>query len=466
MLNAEARAMAKSIVGTCIGAVGIAAGMAAPLAAQTLWLPGSDPVNIGRSGTGVAFGQSLEAAALNPALLSSIRDHVSVYLAGGVELQSSQVGSSSTGNTLFTTDRNRSLPTFGAAWRLNDTFALGVKLDNPFMRHSILPQESTVRFECSALALTVRRLEFQGSLAVSPAFSIGLGIGMARVNFDSASSLRIPLPADPTHALSAANPSQGLMELPLCQSGNATVATYSAGFRWAINSRWTLAGAYQGSIKATPSLDARIDSFKPVYHDNDGFSTPNLGTAALGPALVGSSRLQAGSGSVVLPARASLGIRQRVNQVLTWEADMHYIQGSGFELPTQASLVTPTGTASAPLSRHKGRSGYGLSAMMEMTLGKRWTARMGGELMPALIEDAYAEPLVGGAPTAGFSGGVSYKALKGEFSLGYQYRQAKDRFSSELDGSWDLYNGYRKTGTSVRVEGAGHLISLGYKKVF
>lgn len=458
--------MAKSIVGTCIGAMGIAAGMASPLAAQTLWLPGSDPVNIGRSGTGVAFGQSLEAAALNPALLSSIRDPFSAYLAAGGEFQCTSTGSSSTEHTLFSTDRNRFLPGFGSAWRVSDNFTLGLKLDNPFMRHATIPQESNSRFTGSAISLSVRRVEVQGAWALSPNVSVGLGLGIARVDYDSSASMRVPLPANPSQPLSAGNPSQGLMELPTYQMSSSNASTFSVGLRWAINPRWTLAAAYQSAIKVTPTMTAQGDKIPATYYDNDGYSTPNLGTADLGPALYANSQLKGGTGSINLPGRASFGVRQRVNQIITWETDIQFIQGKDFELPTEPSLVTPSGTYSCPPNPRKGRNGWGISSMMELTLTKRWTARIGAELMPALIQDAYAEPLVGGAPSSGFSAGVSLKALKGEFSFGYQYRQSRTRLSPELDGAWDLANGYRTTGTPIRVESSGHLLSIGYKKVF
>jgi hypothetical protein len=49
----------------------LAAGTALP-AQGLLGVPASDPAGIARSGAGVAFGRSLEAASLNPALLVTL----------------------------------------------------------------------------------------------------------------------------------------------------------------------------------------------------------------------------------------------------------------------------------------------------------------------------------------------------------------------------------------------------------
>ena len=54
--------------------MGLAVGLAAlPVAAQSMALPAADPVGISRSGAQVAYGYSLEAAAMNPALLASLK---------------------------------------------------------------------------------------------------------------------------------------------------------------------------------------------------------------------------------------------------------------------------------------------------------------------------------------------------------------------------------------------------------
>ncbi|HNX95675.1 MAG TPA: outer membrane protein transport protein [Holophaga sp.] len=455
--------MARSIVGTCFGALGLAAGMIQPLAAQALALPGSDAVNIGRSGTGVAFGQSLEAAALNPALLASLRDASSAYLAAGFELQCSQVTLASTQHTLSTTDRNRFLPALGGAWRLNDRIVLGVKMDDPFQRHMGLATESNTRFLQRSIDLSARRLEMQGSLAITPAFSLGVGLGVAHLKYASQVDLRAPLAADPNAPISSTNLTQGLIELPLSQTGSANALSYSLGFRWAMNPRWTLGGSYDGAIRATPSMTARLNGTAPVYVDGDGYSSADIGQ--YGPAFINAASARPGQGRISLPSHARLGVRHRLNQTATWEVDLHRIGGSAFELPTQPAMETPNGTvASHPLERSP-RNGFGLSAMLELNLTKRWVVRAGGEVMPRLLTDAEADPMIGGGRTAAFSLGTSYRIFGGEWSLGYQHRQAVDLDSYRLDGKW-TQQGYFRTGTLVRTESAGHLVSLAYKVAF
>ena len=63
---------------------------------------------------GQAFGRSLEAASLNPALLPTLEDRVSAYLAFGMELQEGQTSLQSNQRVLVGADRNRFLPAFGA----------------------------------------------------------------------------------------------------------------------------------------------------------------------------------------------------------------------------------------------------------------------------------------------------------------------------------------------------------------
>ena len=455
--------MARSIVGTCFGALGLAAGMIQPLAAQALALPASDAVNIGRSGTGVAFGQSLEAAALNPALLASLRDTKSAYLSAGLELQCTEITLASTQHTLSSTDRNRFLPALGAAWRLNDQIVLGVKMDDPFHRHLGVSTESNTRFMQRSMELSARRIQMQGSLAITPAFSLGLGFGIAHLKYASQVDLRASLTADPNAPVSGTNPSQGLIELPLSQTGSANAPTYSLGFRWAINPRWTLGGSYDGALQATPSMTARIDKGAPVYLDGDGYSSADI--SQYGPAFIQSALARSGQGRISLPSHARLGLRHRLNQTMTWELDLHRIGGSTFEVPSQPVLVTADGPiASHPLGCHP-KSGYGMSAMMELNLTKRWVVRAGGEVMPRLLTDEEADPMIGGGRTAAFSMGTSYRIFGGEWSLGYQHRQAVDQDSYQLDGKW-TQQGFFRTGTLVRTESAGHLVSLAYKVAF
>jgi len=458
--------MARMIKGTGFGVLGLAAGLASQmLSAQALGLPASDPVGIGRSGTGVAFGQSLEAASLNPALLVTLKDPRSAFVSGGLEMQSSQTTLLSTRNTLWSTDRNRMVPAMGAAWRLNDAVVLGVKLDLPFARHAAMPDESSTRFQQQAMKLSAHRLEFQGGWALTPNWSVGLGLGMAKVRYSSEAALRVNLPGRVGTPVSASNPVQAIMELPMTQSGQANVLTYSLGARWAINPRWTLGLGYQGPIRADLSLAAGAADREPVYVDTDGFGTPEIGSQSLGPAMMNHMIALPGNGRISLPARASLGVRQRYNQFLTWELDLRYVAGGNLELPSQPSLRTPSGVVSTPGIQRSPRNGYGFSGAVELTLTKRWTARAGVEFLSGLMDGSTPEPFVGGAPTAAFSGGVSYKAMGGEWSLGYQFRQSKDLNSSHLDGVWTS-GGYYTSGTPMAVEGMGHLMALGFKKAF
>ncbi len=70
---------------------GFGDGLAAlPVAAQSMALPAADPVGISRSGAQVAYGYSLEAAATNPALLSSLKEKGGFYLAVGLEMSATQ----------------------------------------------------------------------------------------------------------------------------------------------------------------------------------------------------------------------------------------------------------------------------------------------------------------------------------------------------------------------------------------
>lgn len=395
-------------LGGRIGTLGLLVGVASQVAsAQALGLPASDPVGIARSGTGVAFGTSLEAASLNPALLVTLREPRSAYLAAGLEVQKATF-TPETERGFSSADRNRLLPALGGAWRLQESFALGVKLDQPYLRHRELPLDSSARFLGRAIDLGTRRVELQGAWAVDPHWSVGVGAGITQVEYASEVCVITPAPES--------------AELKLRQEGKANVFSYTLGFRWALNPRWTIGGTYQGPIKASPA-----------------WTVSSTGDA--------SSVARAGTGKVSLPARSSLGVRQRVSQFFTWEADLRYIQGSSLELPTQPSLTT-SGEASAPNDEY--RDGFGFSAMGEFTWSKKWTARVGLEILPALVKGSDSDPLVGGSKSAGFSAGVGYKALGGEFSFGYQLRQSYDQ----------------TIGASLLSEASGHLFSVGYKRAF
>ena len=159
-------------------------------------------------------------------------------------------------------------------------------------------------------------------------------------------------------------------------------------------------------------------------------------------------------------------MRQRVNQLFTWELDARYVLGSQTRLPgAPSATVSGQGTISGAPESTQFRNGMGMSLMGELTISKRWVVRLGAALDPALRDDSDVNPLVGGAKTAGFSGGFGYKALGGEWNFGYQYRQSDGVDTGNLDGAWTS-SGYKSDGSSTRVQGMGHLWSLGYKRMF
>jgi long-subunit fatty acid transport protein len=443
-----------------VGALGLLAGLGAPhLAAQSWALPASDPVGIARSGTGVAFGNNLEAAGLNPALLATLRDGSSAYVAMGMEMESSQATLQSNGSVLYSSDRNRSLPAFGSAWRLNPTTVLGLKLDQPFLRHATMPLDYTGRFQGQAFNLKTHRLEGQLGWAASPNLAFGASLGVTRVQYSWDNQVRTVVPV---------GNSGGLMESDLHQEGAKIAPSYSFGFRWAPNSRWTVGGSYVSSIKTTLPLTASYGPNAPSFYALGGTGTPLVGTSAAGFAQQATTQISPGSGGITLPGKFSLGVRQRVNVVFTWEADLRYIMGSQTELPGLPA-ATPAGAAGPTTGPGQGsgfRSGLGLSLMGELSLSKNWTVRLGAALDPALRADSDVEPLVGGAKSSGLSGGFGYKVFGGEVNLGYQYRQSEDIDTPSLEGIWSSA-GYAPTPASqTRVEGMGHLWSIGYKRSF
>ncbi|HOD34160.1 MAG TPA: outer membrane protein transport protein, partial [Holophaga sp.] len=200
-----------------LAALAVMAGV--PLRAQSPWLPASDPVGIARSGAGVAYGRSLEAAALNPALLVTLPGKGGAYLAGGMASASGQSTLQSNSRTLYTDDRNRAVAALGAFWSLGESFALGLKLDTPFLRQGELPREGGLRFSGSALDLSAHRLEAQFAWAIRPDFSVGPGVGFARLSLDERVALRAVVPVDPALPVSATNTALGLVETELLQEG-------------------------------------------------------------------------------------------------------------------------------------------------------------------------------------------------------------------------------------------------------
>lgn len=447
------------------GLLALAAFLGAPLSGQTLWTPASDPVGIARAGAGVAFGQSVEAGALNPALLVTLREDGAVYAAAGMELMSSQATLQSNSQVLFSADRNRFLPAFGAAWKIKNHFYMGLKVDNPFMRHARFESDYTGRFEGQSLELTARRASLQFSYAVTPAFSLGLSVGAARVQYAFSNAVRVPVTADPQAPMSTGNPALGLLELGLTQSGAKTLPSLEAGFRWAINPRWTLAGAWQGPIRGTLGLTAGIDASKAAVTSVTGYGPADAIANAAAPGVQAAATVAPGSGDITLPGRFTLGVRQRVNQIFTWEADLRFVQGGSTRIPGYPVITTASGTATGTGMPGAWHSGFGLSLAGEMTLTKRLTGRLGFSSDPSLREDPTVEPLLGGSRNAAFSMGLGLKAFGGEISVGWQIRQSQDRDVRRLDGAWNLA-GYATTGTQTRVESMGHLWSVGFRRSF
>ncbi|WP_316413951.1 OmpP1/FadL family transporter [Mesoterricola silvestris] len=449
-----------------MGALGLLAGLGTPLAAQTLWVPASDPVGIARGGAGVAFGQSLEAAALNPALLVTLREDASAFLAAGMELQSSQATLQANSSVQYSTDRNRFLPALGAAWKLKPNLYLGLKFDNPFMRHAELPSVYTGRFEAQGMDLTTRRAEIQLSYALTPGLSFGASLGMTHVKYSFTNSVRVEVPGNPLAPVGTANPVQGLLELNALQEGSKNLPSYALGFRWAMNPRWTIAGAYQGSITGTLPVKARLDDSHRALVGKSGFGDPNAIAVPAAQTLQGILTVTPGSGDITLPGRFTLGVRQRMTQTFTWEADLRYVLGGSLKLPGYATVTGPTGTVSGSGFPGEVHSGFGISLAGEVTFTKNLTGRLGLSSDPGLRKDPTVEPVLGGSRTAAFSAGLGWKVLKGEVNLGWQIRQSQDREVKNLDFRWGTGGVPTTTGTLTRVEGMGHLWSIGYKKAF
>lgn len=440
----------------------VAAG--APLAAQSLWLPASDPLGIARSGAGVAYGQSLEAASLNPALLPTLRSGGSAFLSAGQELMSTQVGLKSNSRTLFTTDRNRGLLGLGAHWRLTDTFALGLKVDTPFMSHGTLPVEGGVRYSGSGLDLSARRGEIQLGWAFRPELSFGIGVGVASVHMEERVFVRAPIPVDPTQPLSTSNPSIALVETELSQDGTKVLPCFSLGMRWAMSPRWTLGFGYQSAIRGDLGGTAAMVG-TPTYVANDGYGTPPSDIETSGAVLLAGSSAVAGATSIDLPARAALGIRQRLNQLFTWEADLRYVWSTQMGLPDLPSLQTPSGLVVSPAPERAYQAGLSLSVLGEFSVGQDWTIRAGFSLDPAYVRPDTATGILNGTSSAGFSGGVGYRIWGGELSAGYQYRQGRDMDVKHLDGTWPV-SGFQHSNSTNRLEGMGHLWAVGFRKAF
>ena len=446
------------------GTLGLLAALGAPrLAAQSWALPASDPVGIARGGAGVAFGNSLEAASTNPALLATLRDQGGVFLAVGQELQASNATLQSNQDTQYSSDRNRFLPALGAAWRLGPALVLGFKFDEPFLRHAIMPLTYVGRYQGQAMDLNTRRAELALGWATSPNWAFGASLGITRVQYSWDNMIRTTV-LNPSAIANHAP--LGLMETDLHQEGASLAPSYSLGFRWAANSRWTLGGSDVGVIRTSMPLTASYGSTAPQFYSLTGGSPAPTGTSGAGLTQIAGTQLRAGGGDIALPGKATLGVRQRVNQVFTWEMDVRYVLGAQTRLPgAPSAAVTGQGTVAGPAQGTQFKNGLGMSLMGELDITKRWVVRLGASLDPALRDDSDVNPLVGGAKTAGFSGGFGYKALGGEWNIAYQYRQSQGVSTSNLDGAWPS-TGYKSDGSDTRVQGMGHLWSIGFTRMF
>jgi hypothetical protein len=151
---------------------------------------------------------------------------------------------------------------------------------------------------------------------------------------------------------------------------------------------------------------------------------------------------------------------------MTWEIDLHYIGASAIQLPSQPAMETPSGPVSTKEKDYEYRDGLGVSGMMEVSLGKYWTARCGFSLEPALRSGGEVDAMLGGSQSAGFSAGCGYRVLGGELCAGYQYRQAMDKDTYRMEGRWSAFSGLSWSGTPTRIEGMGHVWSVGFRMAF
>ncbi len=444
---------------------------ALPIAAQSMALPAADPVGIARSGAQVAYGYSLEAAATNPALLASLKEKWGIYLSAGLEMSSTQQTMESTQQSLFSFDRNRTIGAFGLAARLTPTMTLGLKLDEPYLRHGSLPDDAPSRYLGDGIDLSARRMEAQAAWALNPNVSVGFGVGVARLSYASTNVMRLDIPNDPTLPASAANPVNGLVEQRVGQSADKVVPSYSLGLRWALNPRWTLGFAYQSALKADLDMKAGFRDANLGLFDKFGLSPAPIdigsqtATVQAATLLAASQPMAAGASTLELPSQTTIGVRHRNLPFMTWEADLRWTSAS-LSVPSFAAVQTPSGMASAPGELPHGKSHLELNASTELELGKFWTLRAGLSLDQRSVDASYTEPLLGGAPTAAFSVGAGYKIWGGELNIGYQYRQSQDQDTHRLTGDWSS-TGFQATPVNrVRMEGMGHLLALGYRMTF
>ncbi|WP_285576403.1 OmpP1/FadL family transporter [Geothrix limicola] len=446
--------------------MGLVLGVGAlPVAAQSMALPAADPAGIARGGTQVAYGYSLEAAATNPALLASLKEKGGIYIAAGLESSSFQQSLEADQVSRFSFDRNRSIGGFGMATRLSSTLTLGLKADNPYLRHGKFEDTAPSRYYGDGLDLSARRMEFQAAWAFNPNFSVGIGVGAARLSFESTHVVRLNLPDDPTLPASSTNAVDGLVEQRVGQSGNKVVPSYSLGARWALNPRWTLGFAHQSGLKGDLDMKAGFRDANLGLYGNNGFRPAPVGAEARAAILLARAQVLPGHGTLELPSQTTLGVRHRFMPILTWEADLRWTSAS-LQMPSFSTVQTPSGLTSAPAELPRGKSHLGVSASAELELGKFWTLRGGISLDQRSVDESRTEPLLGGSNSATFSFGAGYKMWGGELSIGYQYRQSEDQDTHRLTGDWGASGFVATPINRVRMEGMGHLVALGFKKMF
>ncbi len=434
------------------------------LGAQSMALPAADPVGIARSGAQVAYGFSLEAASTNPALLASLKDQHGIHVALGRDLMGLQQSLEANQKTYESLERNRNLAAFGLATRVSSAWTLGLKLDQPFLRHAELATGAPTRFLGTGIDLSTHRLEGQAAWAFSPALSLGIGLGVARLSYGSTSLLRLGVPQDPTLAASASNPVEGLVEQGVGLDGHRVVPSYSLGLRWALSPRWTLGFSHQSGLKGDLSLKGSFQGAMGSIYGNDGLSSAPIGTAARAAVLLAATSPMVGTPTLELPSQTTLGMRHRLNPMFTWEADLRWTS-AGLRVPAPPAAATPSGAVGVPASLPEGKGHFGLLVSAEVELSKFWLLRGGLALEQKSIRESSIEPLLGGARTSAFSFGAGYRTWGGELSFGYQYRQSEDQDTRKGDGVWSA-TGFRATGTRVRLEGMGHLFALGFRKSF
>jgi len=440
----------------------LVAGAGMGLQAQGLVLPGSDAVTIGRSGVGVAYGRSLEAAGLNPALLVTVQDPLSIYLGMGMEHASQQVTQQANSIVKFSSDRNRLLPSLGLAWKPSEQFSLGFRTGTQFLRHGAMPSNASVRFNGTSQDLKGNFAELAFGYAVTPAFSVGATVTALQVDQTQETVARVNVLSDGTQGPVT---TLGLAEVGLRQTGKKTLSSATVGARYALGSRFTIGLTYKTGAKGDMPQDATVIPGVRGVYGSDGTSISYTGIDKEIQAALGRAQAIPGSAQFQLPSVLTAGFRHRVNQIFTWEVDAKLLRTSQMQLPGLPRLAGATGVGLPGTEPVVYRDSTSVSGMGEIALGKRWTTRFGFSVESPVVSDRDVNYMYGLGRQASFSAGATWKGLGGEVSLGYQYRQAQDAETVNLDGKWES-TGYRRTGTLVRVEGQGHLWSLGYKVAF